>query len=1826
MSRKAEFLAVVKTIVDKDSNKKAKQSTIELAQELSDILNSINVKPGTDDFKELKDVFNEQLAEMGKQPIVFSENTLKGIASQFANAISDGIKAGVSSIDGEIAKLTKQRESLLEERDALNKQMKNKTLKEKLSNFNPLTTTPLEVSGDLKEEAIRIRKEFTDAYYELVDFTDDDGKFNTQLEGYEDAVLKAQQKAIQLMRMQKTLALNKDPSLNKQREKYAELIDGEEIEIVGDAFEELDDVFTEQSMRLEDIKITLQDINTKIQELQNKKVDIISDDNKEDVSYILKSLEEIEAAYNRISQKNGKLGKTSTKELNAALDPQQEFLSLTQLYGKYNTASETGAGWEKLYNYAVRYVNKFESDLNAGKISKDRLPKYTELYDTLKPIANDARESLKLLAEFKPTKSTSTQKQKSTEDIAPALHENNELLKRLLSDKEKSTFYDSKTGRYTPVKIGSENQVENSLDDVIKASKIYDTGIHSHRYKIAAPSVLGEDNDMDTWAKAIEYIKKRSIVAREEVLSFDFSSLTKEDIQNIIMQYKEAASVVQKEFDDIRVNLQIGEKFGSFENFEEALQVRLREELEKIMQQYPGVMSSHAISLSTADASTRKSAENEDAAKFARKAKDRINFLQQPRSDTTGETEVEANQKKIKSYEDLLAIVQQYYNLKSKLRSINSDYPDGIDAQDYNPPIRAEMDSIEKLLSSKQINKEVLSVYEALNSDYSINEALQKIANALGIEIPQAARVAEGAVGNLNSELREGQSLMSQTPGSSALTGTGDASSEELKSLQNKNDQLRQEKENAEKDRNAANERANKAEAEAERLRNELANRDKVDSDKSPSGATSIDTSELESLLSRVTYKVKFEGESPLDNSAAVLETVKSALGNIQVNASADKDAPWAREATLSGVIKNTLENIKSNTTGLSDAIKIAIAKTGEKVKEPVVKDYKKVTKDDYAGSTYFPEKLKTQVSKIEEYRAKLATSGRLTQEMDKQIDDLLEKLRLVKNGPEFSVWSEEFKKLRIDENTSKIFDDFIGKENKNLYQELIDLKKQEYEWEIKLLNAQQGSAEETNARQELEVIQEKIKNHSVVYEDYEQELKLQKMQEEQLRKINELSSKQVDSNNKQKLKEETETVKELNELYQQLAQAKAMADAETDSILRKPLDDRVNQMQSEIDAKEANIDRAKYSQQFDNTQKESYKKQIVEELLELYAKLGEAEAKEDRMSIGNATAQQNKSEMDALYKRIEATQKLIDVNEELQNQFDAAQKIASDKVVVKANKADAVSDDKSFEKLGKQYEKLGKLRAQAQSTGSAVTQEDARQLEEAIKKEQERVSLSKEQTEELKRRLEVARQNELLRQNSIKQQKSFEQQIKDSRSQARLNTVNSTIRSAEDINRNAMMIDGVSSESLSKMKELNQAIELLKQKYAEINAKGGVVSDEDQKDVVNQIANVKKLSSEVNDLVKEYNNMNDDNAKTIGKFNGQLNGASIDEYKRQLTEAIMAATNGKASIKGFDAETKTLTYSLKAGSHEFTNYTAAVRGADGALVSIQKETKRAETFIESLTRKTKEIGTYLISSLSLYDVVNKFRQGIQYVREIDSALTELKKVTDETEETYDRFLNTASKTAGKVGSTIKEIVSSTADWARLGYSMEEAAQLAESTSVLLNVSEFSSIDDATSALISTMQAFGYAAKDSMHVVDVMNEIGNNYAVSSDGIATALQDSASSLMAANNSYQEAVALIASANKVVQDPNSVGAALRTISLRLRGTSTKELEEAGEDTEGTITSKSKLRSKIKTLSGVDILTDTGAYKSTYQILLEISKVWEKMSDIDQAECCLYVQKCA
>lgn len=127
----------------------------------------------------------------------------------------------------------------------------------------------------------------------------------------------------------------------------------------------------------------------------------------------------------------------------------------------------------------------------------------------------------------------------------------------------------------------------------------------------------------------------------------------------------------------------------------------------------------------------------------------------------------------------------------------------------------------------------------------------------------------------------------------------------------------------------------------------------------------------------------------------------------------------------------------------------------------------------------------------------------------------------------------------------------------------------------------------------------------------------------------------------------------------------------------------------------------------------------------------------------------------------------------------------------------------------------------------------------------------------------------------------------------------------------------------------------------------------------------------------------------------------------------------------------------------------------------------------------------------------------------------------------------------------------------------------------------------------------------------------NNFAITSKGIGDALQKSASALVEGGNTIDEAIALVTGANSVVQNPEVVGTALKTLSLRLRGAKV-ELEEAGEETDGMATSVSQLQKKLLALTNgkVNIMLDANTFKNTTQILREMSTVWEDMTDIQQA----------
>lgn len=268
------------------------------------------------------------------------------------------------------------------------------------------------------------------------------------------------------------------------------------------------------------------------------------------------------------------------------------------------------------------------------------------------------------------------------------------------------------------------------------------------------------------------------------------------------------------------------------------------------------------------------------------------------------------------------------------------------------------------------------------------------------------------------------------------------------------------------------------------------------------------------------------------------------------------------------------------------------------------------------------------------------------------------------------------------------------------------------------------------------------------------------------------------------------------------------------------------------------------------------------------------------------------------------------------------------------------------------------------------------------------------------------------------------------------------------------------------------------------------------------------------------------------------------------------------------------------------------------------------------LKRLFKDKWQPILATQSWYFIFNSFSKVYQNVVQIDTAMTELRKVTDATSKEYIKFLDDAETRARRLGATLVETVNATSDFARLGFDLQEASALADTAIVFSNVGDdVESIDEASKSIISTMQGFNIEAENSMEIVDKFNEVANHYASSAGDIGEIVKRSAAAMKVANSTLDETIALGVTANEVLQDSDVVGTALKTMSMRLRS-SKSSLEQAGEDTEGMADSVSKLRKEILALSGVDIMLDENTFKTPYQMLIEIGKVWDNLTDINRA----------
>ena len=369
----------------------------------------------------------------------------------------------------------------------------------------------------------------------------------------------------------------------------------------------------------------------------------------------------------------------------------------------------------------------------------------------------------------------------------------------------------------------------------------------------------------------------------------------------------------------------------------------------------------------------------------------------------------------------------------------------------------------------------------------------------------------------------------------------------------------------------------------------------------------------------------------------------------------------------------------------------------------------------------------------------------------------------------------------------------------------------------------------------------------------------------------------------------------------------------------------------------------------------------------------------------------------------------------------------------------------------------------------------------------------------------------------------------------------------------------------------------------------------------------------------------------SVGSIGKIIDPASITDAKGELESYLKELTNVQdISFIGFTEKNGivSLKGTFKDSAGEAQTLSVQLNTLNGQIKNLGTSVKPVESglskFFSGWKEKMVNLAQYLTSFQAMNQVWNTFKQGLEIVKEFDTALTEMRKVSDEPISKLKEFQKESFGMAKSVGTTALQIQNSTADFMRLGQSMEEAKQSSVNANILKNVSEFDNVDDATSALIS-MQA-AYKDLTQTELIDKLDNIGNRYAVATDELATGLQKSGATLSLMGNNIDESVALLTAANSQIQNIDTVAAGEKVISLRIAGTeeAKKELEELGEDTSDyVVATKAKKQQIIKDYTavasnggkGVDILDENGNYKNMFEIMKEIGSIYAELQAEDK-----------
>ena len=418
-------------------------------------------------------------------------------------------------------------------------------------------------------------------------------------------------------------------------------------------------------------------------------------------------------------------------------------------------------------------------------------------------------------------------------------------------------------------------------------------------------------------------------------------------------------------------------------------------------------------------------------------------------------------------------------------------------------------------------------------------------------------------------------------------------------------------------------------------------------------------------------------------------------------------------------------------------------------------------------------------------------------------------------------------------------------------------------------------------------------------------------------------------------------------------------------------------------------------------------------------------------------------------------------------------------------------------------------------------------------------------------------------------------------------------------------------SENAERLREQRQELDNLRSNVE----RGSVTNEAFARSMKNITLETSAASSALklsNDAVKQDQKNTSEQAKLLKEYYDLLDQV-VQKRKDLLAESSDVPSAATNDLDNMRAAIESTIDRLK--SNDIGGARDQLASLKTQLVEIDRNSRSGGDGVRSFGNSVSALESQIVRAVTasnlLMQAFRQYKQMIKTAIDMDTAMTQLRIVTNNSSEEYAQYGKAITATAQAIGASAKDLVDSTTVYARLGYTLDESSTLAKYTTMLQSVGDIDP-SSAQNAMTAIIKAYGKNADDIEEIMDKLVIVGNNFPISVAQIAEGMNNAGSALAAAGNSFDESVALLTAANTTVQNISKASTGLRTITARIRKTGV-DLDDLGETIE-----TAKYEEVVNNLTKHKVLLTeaNGEYRTTYDILKDIAGVWNELTSMEQA----------